>query len=397
LKTDKKHVAIAKLDRLVRTREEELAGLLPPKPLRDGALKPIVEHLVEHLAYLKSQGVTRKHLALTRNRILRLCGACSWRLLRDISADGFSGWAAKQTALGPKTRNAYLSHISGFLTWLESNGRIVHNCLKVVPKAETRGKERVSRRALTQPQITKLIQTEGGRGLVYFLAIYTGLRHCEIKALRWIDLHLDVPRPFVLVRAATTKNKKTAALPLVPDLAQGLRDLRAEQESTVGKVFRLGVPKAKTLRRDLGACEIPYQEELGRRMDYHGLRHTFDTLLHLWGLSPRAIMELMRQSDIRLSTQTYMDMTLLPLFSEMDKLPSPGASPKPEKTGLNVAKPVQTELGLISSKVVVTSDSGVPLTEDVPSWEKSRNGGEGGIRTHGTQGAHLISSRRREC
>ena len=384
LRTDKRHVAVARLDRRIREEEDEMEGLRAPKPLRDAALTPIVEHLDEYVAHLRSLSRTRKHLAFTRNRILRLCEACGWRLLRDISSDGFSRWAAAQTAIGPKTRNEYLGHVSAFLTWLERNGRIVHNCLKTVTKAETKGHERVKRRALTDAEISKLVQAEGTRGLIYFLATYTGLRRGEIKALRWIDLHLDVARPFIAVRSATTKNKKIATQPLVLDLAAALREFRGQQTATVGKVFRLGVPKPRTLRRDLAVCGIPYLDELGRRVDFHALRHTFDTMLHLRRVSPRSIMELMRQSDIRLSTNTYMDSTLLPLFDEMDKLPSPIASPKSDKTCQNVGKPVQAELQLVTAKVAAFAVEGNDLSNLVPTWGEFEIGGEGGIRTPGT-------------
>jgi len=131
--------------------------------------------------------------------------------------------------------------MSGFLTWLGKNGRIVHNCLKTVSKAETRGHERVKRRALTDAEVAKLVQVPGGRGLIYFLACYSGLRRCEIKVLRWLDLHLDVTRPFVVVRSATTKNSKTEPLPLMPALAEALRNLREQQGDSGGKVFPLGL------------------------------------------------------------------------------------------------------------------------------------------------------------
>jgi integrase len=371
LRTDKKHVAVARLDRIKKEAEEEQEGLIKPKQQRDSVRRPIAEHLAEYVAHLRSLSRTRKHLAFTKNRILRLCEDCGWRLLRDISSDGFNRWAAAQTAIGPKTRNEYLGHLSGFLTWLERNGRIVHNCLKTVTKAETRGHERIKRRALTEAEIEKLVQTKGNRGLIYFLAIYTGLRRGEIKALRWADLSLDATFPFITVRAATSKNKRTASLPLVADLAVELRKFRDQQEVTVGKVFRLGVPKPNTLRRDLEACGIPHLDDEGRRVDFHALRHTFATLLQLSGLSPRAIMELMRHSDMRLSTRTYMDATLLPLVSEMGKLPSPIASPKSDKSCQNVGKPVQTELSLKRAQVVVFPVKEEPLGMAVPSWENA--------------------------
>jgi len=369
LRSDKKHVAVARLDRIKREAEEEQEGLIKPKQQRDSGRRPIAEHLGDYVAYLRSLSRTRKHLAYTKNRILRLCEACGWRLLRDISSDGFNGWAAAQTALGPKTRNEYLGHVSAFLTWLEKNGRIVHNCLKTVTKAETRGQERVLRRALTEAEVTRLVQTKGRRGLIYFLAIYTGLRRGEIKALRWADLSLDAPCPFITVRAATSKNKRTTNLPLVADLAVELRKFRDQQEIAVGKVFRLGVPKPKTLRRDLEACGIPYMDEEGRRVDFHALRHTFDTMLNLHKVGPRAVMELMRHSDMSLSQKTYMDATLIPLAAEMDKLPSPIASPKSDKSCQNVGKPVQTELLLQRAEFVVFPVKERALGMAVPSWD----------------------------
>jgi integrase len=392
LRTDKKHVAVAKLGRLIREKEEEGAGLLAPKALRDSAVKPIAEHLADYVAHLRSLSRTRKHLAFTKNRILRLCEACGWRMLRDVSADGYNHWAAAQTGIGPKTRNEYLGHISAFLTWLEKNGRIGYHALKTVSKAETRGQERIVRRALTEAEVASLVQSRGTRGLIYRLAIFTGLRRAEIKALRWIDLHLDEPRPFIEVRASTTKNKEKATLPLVPKLALELKEFRDQQESLVGKVFRLGVPKPKSFRQDLAACDIPYQDELGRRVDFHALRYTFATMLNRWGVSPRAAMELMRHSDMRLTTKTYMDSTALPLFTEMEKLPSPIASPEPDKIGPSVGKPVQSELALGKAEVVPFRGETVPLGKAVPSWDNVKMAEREGFEPSVPFRVHVISN-----
>lgn len=117
-------------------------------------------------------------------------------------------------------------------------------------------------------------------------------------------MHLDGPRPFIAVRAATTKNKKTAQQPLLASLAAARRAFCDREQATEGKVFRSGVPSAKTLRKDLTACGIPYLDELGRRVDFHALRHTFNTMLQRAGVPPRIIMELMRHSDLRLSSTT---------------------------------------------------------------------------------------------
>ncbi len=99
------------------------------------------------------------------------------------------------------------------------------------------------------------------------LAAYTGLRRGEIKQLTWADVHLDEERPFILARASTTKNKKTAVLPLVPQLVQRLKDWREQQHTLTGTVFKRSVPTAVTLLKDLAACGIKGVDEHGRHLD----------------------------------------------------------------------------------------------------------------------------------
>ena len=191
--------------------------------------------------------------------------------------------------------------------------------------------------------------------MAYAIALFTGLRRGEIKSLLWVDMHLDGVRPFIAVRASTTKNKKTAQQPLLPSLVSSLKALRDQQQAPTGKVFRLGVPSPKMLRRDLATCGIPFLDETGRRVDFHALRHTFNTMLQRAGLPQRVITELMRQSDPRLSTITYTDVTCLPVFDELGKLapflPSPIASPKPDKSGLNEGKVVQSGLVVVAEEM----------------------------------------------
>ena len=375
LHTDKRYIAETKLHRLIREKEEELAGLLAPKPLRDGVQKPIQEHLADYVADLAAQRRSKKHVALAKNRISRLCGQCGWEMLSDISSDDFNRWRAAQVKLGPKTCNEYLGLASAFLTWLERNQRLAYNPLRRVAKAETRGKERRKRRALSQTEVDLLVSKSGEHGLAYFLGAYTGLRRGEMKRLMWSDVHLDAPKPFIEIRASTTKNYKSALIPLVPALAEALRARRVSNSDETGKVFRLGVPTPQTLRDDLKTCGIAVCDDLGRVVDFHALRHTFATMLARAGIPPRVAMELMRHSDMRLTQSTYTDATLLPLFNEVEKLPcpspSPGASLNSAKTGQNEGKPVQGDPAYTSGEIVAISESGTHLGKAVPSWENS--------------------------
>lgn len=57
-------------------------------------------------------------------------------------------------------------------------------------------------------------------------------------------------------------------------------------------------------------------------MDFHALRGTFATLLNLHGATPRAAMDLMHHSDMRLTHQIYTDASALPLLPEVRKIPA---------------------------------------------------------------------------
>jgi integrase len=159
---------------------------------------------------------------------------------------------------------------------MERNERLERNPLKIVGKSETRGKERYVRRAMTNAELTTLLETSGKRALPYMLAAYTGLRRGEIQKLAWDDLHLDEARPYILARASTTKNKKTALLPLIPPLVAALKEWRATKLNFSGKVFRYGVPKAVTLLKDLAACGI----KAWTRWSSFGLSCTAAHVLH---------------------------------------------------------------------------------------------------------------------
>src|SRR5271170_3010647 len=268
LHTDKRHVAEAELRQVVKELEEEKLGLIKPRALRDATKIPLLEHLTDFIADISARGRCRKHLSNTKNRLQRLYTECNWVFLKDISPDSFNKWRARQT-FSPKTANEYLGHANALFNWMERNERLERNPLKIVGKSETRGKERYVRRAMTNAELATLLETSGKRALPYMLAAYTGLRRGEIQKLTWDDLHLDEARPYILARASTTKNKKTAVLPLVRPLVEKLKEWRVRQHNVTGKVFRLGVPTAKTLLIDLTACGIKGVDEHGRHLDFH--------------------------------------------------------------------------------------------------------------------------------
>jgi len=157
-------------------------------------------------------------------------------------------------------------------------------------------------------------------------------------------------------------------------------------------VFRRGVPKAKTLKQDLARCNIPYQDEFGRRVDFHALRHTFNTNLQRVGVPPRVTMELMRHSDLRLSSNTYTDTTCLPIFDEFGKLNALLPSPNFDKICQNSGKRVPSEAQPEHAEIVPFTVKGNALGKAVRSWDNDDLAEREGFEPPEPLRAHLISS-----
>ncbi len=94
------------------------------------------------------------------------------------------------------------------------------------------------------------------------------------------------------------------------------------------------MPSMVTFKADLKAAKIEFINEQNQRADFHSLRHTLATNLARAGTSPRVAMEIMRHSDIKLTTKTYTDAGLLPVSDAVINLPS-----------LLAAKPTSTQIG----------------------------------------------------
>ena len=321
LGTDDRHVAEKKLLDLYREDEYEMHGLIPPRLIRESSERLLSEHLADYLADLRTLGRVGKYVADQGSRCEKVFAACRWCAFRDVTSDGFQMWRSRQRNKAASTLNGYQGALFAFFGWLVEQGRAAGNPLERVKKVDTRGKEAFERRALQLEELRRLIGVGAGhRGLVYFFAAYTGLRRREVKALRWANLSLDTSPAFVRLKAGNVKNRKKGALPVHPALVAALREFQAGQSDISGKVFST-MPTAATFNRDLVRAGIPKVDGEGRKLDFHCLRVTFASLLNLQGVTPRSAMELMRHSDMRLTHEVYTDVTVLPLASEVEKLP----------------------------------------------------------------------------
>ena len=206
---------------------------------------------------------------------------------------------------------------------MEKHQRIERNPLRHIQKVQSNGEQTRPRRAFTREEFQRLLAVSQSRKPVYLTAVFTGLRHNELASLEWDDVHLDAAQPFLNVRASTTKNHKQAIIGLHEDVVTELRKLQTKRRSSANdRIFAALMPSMDTFKADLKEANIEFINAKNQRADFHSLRHTLATNLALSGTAPRVAMEIMRHSDIRLTSKTYTDAGLLPITDAVAKLPS---------------------------------------------------------------------------
>ena len=147
LKTPDKQVAEERLRKIIREKQQEGAGIIAPKALRDSAQKNLLDHLADFIADLTAKGRDAMYIYSIEKRAQRVFVECKWKVPSDVTADSFIAWRARQHK-APKTINEYLDTMEGLFNWMQRLGRLVANPLRSVGKVQTQGREERKRRAL---------------------------------------------------------------------------------------------------------------------------------------------------------------------------------------------------------------------------------------------------------
>ena len=349
LDAEKKDIAQAQLKRIKERADRKALGLPCIDTLQEEAGQPIQELLNSFLVAQSSKCNSAAHIKHVRLRLNRIIKETGWTRLTQITPANFCSWRNTIKNLCAKTLNEYLGHLLAFLNWLVKQGKLqINPLLNKVDKVSTQGKKTFERRSFTDDEMIRLRKSPEGRGWIYLAATMMGLRRNEFKQLRWDNVKLDVPKPFLIVPASVSKNRRMACLEMPPDGIEAFKALKGIIYSSRPQdlVLPRGIPNMKVFREDLELAGIPYINEMGRRADFHALRHTTDTRMLAFGISPRVVQAFLRHSDIRLTTNTYTDVLNLPIGSELKKLPSllPPADLNSVQPSIPVSEPVKREV-----------------------------------------------------
>jgi len=338
------------LEQLPQRLRSKLAkiGLLDKRRVAAG--KTLSGHLED---FRKSLGVgnTQVHVKTACSRVRRVFDACGFLYWSDISASEVKQAISKfrktvQTVnikkgrkvkeskdlgeISTKSKNYYLQAFQQFCRWMVQDHRASESPVEHLDRL--REPETEHRRALNFEEVCSLLEatekapTRFGmaghdRAVLYLLAVETGLRVRELQSLTISSF--DFKHCTVTVQAEYCKNRSRAV--------QLLKDNRALQ---LKEFFTNKTPKAKAfdmpssyrtasmLKADLAGAKIPYEDEAGRKADFHCLRHSLATALDQTGASLKERMAIMRHSDRgNLTLGTYSHVQVYDLKRAIENLP----------------------------------------------------------------------------
>ncbi len=185
------------------------------------------------------------------------------------------------------------------------------------------------------------------RALLYRLAVETGLRWSELRSLSRASFDFNAEPATVTIAAAYAKNGEDDTLPLRNALAVDLKEYMALFLPGALAFAKMGTDcGAEMIRDDLETAGVITRDENGEMIisdqyglvyDFHGLRHTFATLLNRSRVPLATAQKLMRHSDPKLTAEIYTHVLVDDKADELAKLPEIAAiAPKNEvvaKTG----------------------------------------------------------------
>jgi integrase len=318
--------AQAKLNEIVRKVERKQAGL--HDPFEEHLARPIAEHLEDYRTFLHSKASTTKHVDQTIRRIEALCEGCGFRRLADIDALRVAAWLADRRKtkkrFSAQTSNFYQDLAKGFCNWLVAHERIPKNPLATLRKLNVAIDRRHDRRALTEDEFARLIESaENGhpieglagadRAMLYILATWTGFRRGELAAPTCLSFDLEPNPALVRLSARFSKRRKAELLPLHPTVVERVKGWLAAKPDLPPDMplFDLmtpaGYPRktSKMMKLDLERAGIPYKDEQGLFADFHANRHTFIRNLSRAGVPLATAQKLARHSDPRITANRY--------------------------------------------------------------------------------------------
>ena len=323
--------------------------------------RSLSEHVEEFLQYVRARkpdAHAERYLVQVKSRLEAFGDFAQLGSLADLNGDRVAAFITQlqQKKLSGITVNEYLGTLKAFTRWAVTTSRLASDPLAAMKKKDaSRIEKKRPRRSLTIDEVgallsaartrpvreLRIIRTGPNAGqftakikpsvfaraerigqerfLAYLLALWTGLRRSELRALQWGDIRLDTLPARIELRASTTKAKRADSIALHPQVIEALRAYRPADAKPVDTILS-GVPGMKALRGDLKLAGITEKTESGR-VDLHAMRKSLGTFLSANAVPLRLAQAHLRHTDPRLTANVYTDERALPVAAAITALP----------------------------------------------------------------------------
>lgn len=178
---------------------------------------------------------------------------------------------------------------------------IKNNPMDKIKNEEKPKRCREEREYLTMDELTRMVRVPFYNELLkkaFLFSCFCGLRHCDIVALKWGDVHFD-EKGNALLSIIQQKTREAISLPLSPEAMKYLPDRGVAQDTD--KVFEGLISLGRS-------NEILYrwadQANVTKHITFHTARHTHATMMLTLGVDLYTVSKLLGHTNIQ-TTQIY--------------------------------------------------------------------------------------------
>lgn len=250
--------------------------------------------------------------------------------LRAHDVQGMLDWMEEQGKSGATRRQAY-SVVRRALEVAAKEQRVLENVAARIDRPRADGE---AHKALTVAQAHKVITgAPTSLDLVrWLLALHVGMRQGEVLGLRWEDVRLDEPVPWLavqqqvqrlpgegLVVRGTTKSHKPRVIVLTGALEHVVVAMRTLRTELGGVGYVIGGEQAVAPRRDWGLWRETLAAAGLPNTPLHGARGTAREYLDQQGVPHRTISDILGHAETQITDTVYHSVTIEGLVTQMSK------------------------------------------------------------------------------
>ena len=284
--------------------------------------KPLGEQIDAYLKHCERAGQVAQSLAEKGQQLRSMIVGGKAARLCDLTADALELHLShrQRDGLSARTVNRTRAMAVAFVSWCVKSGRMEMNPLRIVPKQDELRDRRRVRRALTDSELSRLLEVarERGREAWYLAAAFAGLRRGDMMRLTWSAINFND----ATITISDGKAKRCDVLPMHPQLADALkRHQQAHPALPTARVWSEAVTNLTRIK-DFKRAGIALVDSEGRFADLHGLRATLATNLARASVTPQVAQRILRHSDYRTTLKHYTLLGLTDTAAAIARIPT---------------------------------------------------------------------------